>query len=299
MKTKIAVISLFISFLFIPKINFSQIPNLGAAFLVSSSAASASRTYTEAYKVNTNAGLFKKSGGNFAVTLIMDSFNSDEMVVKYMSVATPEVDNYDMIKMFGGDVNIASITPLGKLLTGNCKPFNGVSDTIPLFISVKKLVKYTLKFKNVVDLVAGKTIELFDSVSSARIDLTKDSEYIYTPNASEKLSHITRFKILVGCDKNTGIDDITKAVMPKLEFKVYPTLTSSNISIYASDDNNEKNTISITDISGKTLYKTVDVISKNQPKEIDLSGYQNGIYLITVFETSKGTQQTFKVVKAN
>ena len=281
-------------------LNSGIIPS-GSAFWVRATAVSPSLIFTEAYKVSTNAGagLFKKSGGNFSITLIMDSLNSDEMVVKYMSAATLEVDNYDMIKMFGGDINIASITPSGKLLTGNCKPFNGVSDTIPLFMSVKKLVKYTLKFKNVVDLAAGKTIELFDSVTGNRIDLTKDSEYIYTPNATEKLSRITRFKILVGCSKNTGFEDITKAITPRLKFKVYPTVTSSTVSINASIDNNEKNTITITDITGKTLYKTVDVISKNQPKEIDLSGYQNGIYLITVLETAKGTQQTFKVVKTN
>jgi hypothetical protein len=101
-------------------------------------------------------------------------------------------------------------------------------------------VKYKLKFKKVVDIVVGKSIELFDSVTIARIGLTKDSEYIYTPNVSEKLSHITRFKILVGCYKSTRIDDITKAFMPKLWIKVYHTLTSSNVSVYASDDNNEK-----------------------------------------------------------
>jgi hypothetical protein len=43
-----------------------------------------------------------------------------------------------MIKIFGGVINIASITPLVKLLIGNFKPFNGVLDTIPfIYLCIK------------------------------------------------------------------------------------------------------------------------------------------------------------------
>ena len=272
----------------------------GSAFWVRSTAASPSLTFTEAYKINTNAGtsLFKKANGNFSITLIKDSLNSDEMIVKYMPAATTEVDNYDIVKMVGGEVNISSITPLGKLLTGNCKPFNGVSDTINLFISVKSLMKYTLKFQNVAELITGKSVELYDAVTGIKTDLTTTTEYLYTPDTTiEKLSNITRFKILVGSGKNTGIDNVTNSVTPVLEYRLYPTVTSSSVSVYASIDNNEKNNITITDIAGKTIFKTNDIISNNQPKEIDLSGFVSGLYLINISNAVLGTTQTFKVIK--
>ncbi len=272
----------------------------GSAFWVRSTAASPSLTFTEAYKVNTNAGvgLFKQTSGNFTVVLIKDSLNRDEMIVKYIPAATVDVDNYDIVKMVGGEVNISSITTSGKLLTGNCKPFNGVSDTINLFISVKSLMKYTLKFQNVAELITGKSVELYDAVTGIKTDLTTTTEHLYTPDTTiEKLSNITRFKILVGCSKNTGIDDVTKSVTPALEFKVYPTVTSSTVSVYASIDNNEQNNITITDIAGKTIFKTIDIISNNQPKEIDLSGFVSGLYLINISNAVLGTTQTFKVIK--
>lgn len=271
----------------------------GSAFWAQAISSNPSMTFTESFKVDVNAGigLFKTNTNNFSVTLIKDSLNSDELVVNYISTASDEEDVYDMIKMNGGEVNISSLTPTGKQLTGNSKPFNGLSDTIPLFITLKTEGNYKLLFKNATDLVAGKSIELLDSVTGNRIDLTKNTAYIYTPNTStETLSHITRFKLLIGCSSaiTTGIFEALPVA--KTAYKVYPTITHSTTNVYC---NNEKSntTIKITDVSGRIIFYSTTAIGMTTPKEIDFSGYTSGLYLMTITDLTSGISQTVKVIK--
>ena len=76
-----------------------------------------------------------------------------------------------------------------------------------------------------------------------------------------------------------------------LQLKLYPNPTSQ--SLYVSHPDVNSFGITIVDLNGKQLYQ--GTINKEEP--LDLSGYTQGIYTVTIENTTTKKKNTYKIIK--
>jgi hypothetical protein len=76
-----------------------------------------------------------------------------------------------------------------------------------------------------------------------------------------------------------------------VQLKVYPNPTSQ--SLYVSHPDMNSFGITIVDLNGKQLY--VGAINKEEP--LDVSGYTQGIYLVTVENVIINKKNSYKIIK--
>jgi hypothetical protein len=84
-----------------------------------------------------------------------------------------------------------------------------------------------------------------------------------------------------------SIDDVTLNV----EVKVYPNPTSQ--SLYVSHPEYNSFSIQIVDMNGKQIH--TGTIEKEEP--LDVSSYTQGMYLITIEDTTNHKKNTYKIFK--
>lgn len=266
----------------------------GAAFWVKAVATSPlDLTIKEVYKTaSTPAAVFKTTPNQFTIKLVMDSITSDETAIRYTSQAKEGYDGYDISKMYGSDINIASIAKDGSFLSANCKPFNSVSDTIPLSLGFANSGSYKMEFNNpgAIGLEVSKTIFLVDLYAKQVKDLNTTTEYTFTVDKNNLTTYgNNRFMLVVG-DNITALPEIPEEV-PKTELYIYPASTVDFIAVYSKQDITGETEVSITDLQGKLISRTHTTwVNKQLP--IDMSAFQSGIYLISIKRGPK-TVQTF------
>jgi hypothetical protein len=263
----------------------------GGAFWVKASAASPSMTMKEVYKTSaTPAAIFKTSPEQiFTLRFIKDAITSDEMLVKYIAEADRNFDSYDIAELIS-EVNVSSITENGTLLSANCKPFNGIGDTIMLDVTVtgNKSGNYSFEAKNMKLLSATQGIYLVDGFAHQVIDLNVNSSYTFAidkDNVSSFGSH--RFMIVVGDVKptTTGVEEIS---LPT-NLSVFPTVTHGQITISTSNTHHEKASVIIADITGRQMASYHNLQWNDQQINLDLSEYKTGAYFISIITDSKTT----------
>ena len=79
---------------------------------------------------------------------------------------------------------------------------------------------------------------------------------------------------------NEGVSNVSNIVSSVFAF---PNPTNGKLNLQWNEQTAEKGNVSITDITGRELYKTA--INMNQGtgvKQLDLSGFTNGLYMISV-----------------
>ena len=76
-----------------------------------------------------------------------------------------------------------------------------------------------------------------------------------------------------------------------VQLKVYPNPTSQ--SLYVSHPELNSFGISIVDLNGKQLYQ--GTINKEEP--LDVSNYTQGMYMVTVENTTTNKKNTYKIIK--
>jgi hypothetical protein len=76
-----------------------------------------------------------------------------------------------------------------------------------------------------------------------------------------------------------------------VQLKVYPNPTSQ--SLYVSHPDMNSFGITIVDLNGKQLYS--GTINKEEP--LDVSSYTQGMYLITIENTTTNKKNTYKIIK--
>jgi len=269
----------------------------GGAFWVTATAASPSMTMKEAYKsISTPAAMFKEAPSeNFTLKLSKDAITSDEMIVKYIPDADKNFDVYDIAKR-NGEVNVSSVTENVRLLTVNCKPFNGISDTIRLNIAVAQSGNYTMESRNMNLLSQTLGVYLVDAFTHTVIDLNANPVYTFAVDKNNTSSFGSgRFMIVVG--EKPGTTTALEEIVPETRLALYPTVTQGSVTLSSSNLTNEPADIVITDISGH-IVKTFDKLNWNGQKiTLDLSGYSIGTYFISI--TSASATITFKCIKSN
>ena len=76
-----------------------------------------------------------------------------------------------------------------------------------------------------------------------------------------------------------------------VQLKVYPNPTSQ--SLYVSHPELNSFGITIVDLNGKQLYS--GIINKEEP--LDVSNYTQGMYLVTIENTTTNKKNTYKIIK--
>lgn len=76
-----------------------------------------------------------------------------------------------------------------------------------------------------------------------------------------------------------------------MQLKVFPNPTSQ--SLYVSHPEMNSFGITIMDLNGKQLYS--GIINKEEP--LDISSYSQGMYLITIENTTTNKKNTYKIIK--
>ena len=76
-----------------------------------------------------------------------------------------------------------------------------------------------------------------------------------------------------------------------VQLKVYPNPTSQ--SLYVTHPEMNSFGISIVDLNGKQLYS--GTINKEEP--LDVSGYTQGMYMVTIENTTSNKKNTYKIIK--
>ena len=76
-----------------------------------------------------------------------------------------------------------------------------------------------------------------------------------------------------------------------VQLRVYPNPTSQ--SLYVSHPEINSFGITIVDLNGKQLYS--GTINKEEP--LDVSGYMQGMYIITIENTSTNKKNSYKIIK--
>ncbi len=267
----------------------------GSAFFVHANAASPAITFRESFKSTTApTALFKTSDfGGLRLELFRDSINSDAAFVKYIDNATEEFDLYDIEKL-GGSVNISTLTDAGVSLTANCKPFNGIGDTIALNVATTANGAYVFKFSGADQLVVDKSVLLFDKFTNVYVNLKNTSEYLFTVDVNNKATLGSgRFELLIGTDIiATGLTEASALS----SVRIYPTLVENTLHVQQKAGA-DFSLIEVFDISGRTVFTQSNLNWNNGELELPLSVLQSGQYFLQLSNPQNGNREVVRFMK--
>jgi hypothetical protein len=170
----------------------------GQAFFVKATDVSPSLTLRESHKASSTTGLFKNINNSACrIQLIRDSFNRDEMCIKYLDGSTVNEDVYDT-RLFPASVNVSAWGSDSVDLTISCRPTTTVNDTIRLNVVVPGSGSYTLRFDNSSTLAIQDHVTLIDTYIPTATNLMTQPNYTFSVNSSVPSSFgRSRFYIVV------------------------------------------------------------------------------------------------------
>lgn len=254
----------------------------GAAFFALATA-TPTMSFVETYKVSTApVALFKTDHEEhaFTIKLTKDSINSDELFIKYINEATDEMDKYDIAKLKGA-VNISSLSKSGLSLTGNSKPFNGIGDTIPLFVDTKTSGDYLLEFAHVSNLVQNKAVKLVDFFANTETDLKTVFSYPFKIDGNnDKTYGKSRFAIVIGEEEITSF--VKENVPQDGPFAIYPTVVTNHITLQTNIVVSALVSVKVMDISGRVIKNYPALMLNGQQTALDMSDLAPGNYLMSI-----------------
>ncbi|MFA6261677.1 MAG: T9SS type A sorting domain-containing protein [Bacteroidia bacterium] len=272
----------------------------GAAFWVKASAANPTMTLKESYKTSTAPGNVFKSDyqdRDFRIRMTMDSINQDEMVVKYIDEAAATKDVYDIAKMWGAEVNIATLSKEGSYLALNSKPFHGDGDTVRLSVYAKSTGSYTMSFVNASDFAENLPLYLLDYLTGNIIDMRTDTAYTFAINMSDASSYgDNRFEMIVGKMPVVIIPTaVTETASTSDNISLYPYAAQQNITI--SGLKKEVNNIEIRDLNGRLLMETTQTTNANNQVELNISQLPAAMYFLWIQQGQGGKPELLRFVK--
>jgi len=265
----------------------------GTAFFVKGGSATLSPTMTmkEIYKTTTGpkGSMFKTGNDYFRITFEKDELNKDEIVIAYHENASNNKDYMDAEKLYGPEVNLATITPDGKFLSINFKGYNGSTDSIPLSVGIANTGNYKFKFRGVAQLLndATKPVGLVDRKTNRILDLRYVDAYDFYADVNDKTTWGNdRFFIKLG--EFTGLNQPTWNEHIS-DYTVNYNNGELNIHKYLENNSvlgNQIN-IEIIDMSGRVVFRTSTNFNQ---KELNLSipELPQGAYFLNLSGDAEG-----------
>ncbi|MFA6261675.1 MAG: autotransporter-associated beta strand repeat-containing protein [Bacteroidia bacterium] len=253
----------------------------GTAFWVKAVAASPSMTLRESYKTSlVPIGVHKTGPGtDFTLRLVRNENNYDDLIIKYIDEAQPALDAFDIKKMFGPDVNLASGIGMNTHMALDARPNRSSGDTIQLCSWMKADGDYTFEFYNIDSFAPGQEVHFIDLLLKQQINVRSDKKYAFHFDLFDPNQYgIERFLLIIG-DRIPGTGIWEKQVNPAPSIFAYPQVTSGSLIIMGLQPKQAE--IEIRDMHGRLLREFTKT-GNNDQMEIDLSGYPAGAYLIWV-----------------
>lgn len=272
----------------------------GAAFYVKAWS-QATMVMKEKYKVGENpAALFKTgeyANRDFRIRMTMDSINMDEMILKYVDDATPAKDAYDINKMWGAEVNIATLGSDKSYLALNAKPFRGEGDTVKLSVWAKKTGAYTMSFVNAVDFAGNLPIFLLDYFTGNIVDLRNDTSYSFNVNMADAATYgDSRFELVIGKMPVAIIPTaVRESTADSKKLSLYPFAAQQKITI--SGLQNGLTHIEIRDISGQLVQEISTVAHADGQLQLNIQQLPAAMYFLWVQQNEGGKPDLLRFVK--
>lgn len=268
----------------------------GAAFFVQAVGASPTMTMREIYKTTAVApSMFKTSTEQFSITLHRENMVEDETVFKNVPSASINVDAHDIVKLFGGGAQLASITKDGSFMAANYMPLAPLFDTIKLSVAATVSGNYVFKFNDATTLAGDRSIHLIDYKAGNLVNVKTKDNYAFTIDVNDPTSKgVDRFALIIGEIDANALNDVLNE-NTRTQLVLYPTQTNGTITIQNSKMNLGKTQISVFDINGKEVFSRAIANWDDYSIELDLSNLKAGSYFVKI--NSEKHSQTLKCIK--
>jgi hypothetical protein len=253
----------------------------GQAFFVKATAANPSLTLRESHKASSTTGLFKNiNNSGCRLHLIRDSFNRDEMVIKYLDGTSVNEDAYDT-RLFPSTVNISAWGSDSVDLSITCRPTTSGNDTVHINVSVTESGNYTLAFENSKQVALNGYATLIDTYAGTATDLITRSNYTFAVQIDNNATYGRgRFYIVFSDSAVTYTPDIKQDV----RLQVYPNPALDRFTLQGE----EAGEYTLVDLHGKLIdegiFNTVHTFS----------GLPQGMYILNV-KLNSGLLKQIKV----
>jgi hypothetical protein len=280
-------------------LNGGIIPS-GAAFYVKAWS-QATMVMKEKYKVGSNPTALFKTGEyadrDFRIRMTMDTINQDEMVLKYIDDATPAKDAYDIDKMWGAEVNIATLGSDKSYLALNAKPFRGEGDTVKLSVWARSTGNYTMSFVNAADFASNLPLYLLDYYNGNIIDLRNDTSYTFKVTMTDASSFgDSRFELIVGKMPVVIMPTaVNEASALSQTISLYPFNVQQQVTI--SGLKSGITFMEIRDINGRIMMETAATANQEGQLELNLVNMPAAIYFLWIQQGEGGKPEVLRFVK--
>ncbi|MFN5026027.1 MAG: T9SS type A sorting domain-containing protein, partial [Bacteroidota bacterium] len=257
----------------------------GQAFFVKATADNPTLMLRESHKANSTKGLFKTINNSACyIQLIRDSFNRDEMCIKYLDGSSTNEDSYDT-RLLSASVNVSAWGSDSVDLTISCRPTTTINDTIRLNVAVPGSGNYTLRFNNSSTLAIQDHVTLIDAYASTTTNLIAQPNYTFSVNtAVPQTFGRGRFYIVVSNSTPVSAESVTRKVSVA---EVFPNPNTGQFTLRTD----VPGSYILFDINGK------EVESGRYSKEHTFSQIRSGVYTLKL-QVDDGSVQQVKVVVA-
>jgi helix-turn-helix protein len=258
----------------------------GQSFWIKARANNPTLTITESHKTTSvGNGLFKNTNNSaFYLQLIRDSFNRDEMAVKYITDASTNKDIYDVEKI-ASSTSVSSWGEDNLDLTISCRPTSTNNDTIRLNVGGASGI-YHFHFKNSKELAIMDRVTLIDTYDKTATDLMIQKSYAFNINTSiPQTFGRNRFYIVISENDMLNVNE--KEVADNTVF-VYPNPSKGNITIQTVAGSYYQ----LVDIEGRIVKEGIT------NAQTQLQNLEQGVYFLRIEQKQLSTK-VIKIVVTN
>jgi hypothetical protein len=168
----------------------------GQSFWVKADGPAAPIVFKEKYKtIKTTFSLAREEDNRddeIKITLIKDSINQDQSILKYVPGAQKAKDPYDILKYWGGSVGVAFYNPEDtSYLELSARPVNYVdADMMKLYFYVDASGQYEFKFNKTSNRLFNSVAKLylFDNFTNQYINILNGQGYSFTVDMNDNAS---------------------------------------------------------------------------------------------------------------
>jgi hypothetical protein len=271
----------------------------GQAFFVRANGLNPLLSAGESVKVgNTPSNMFKTPENNSLriklSTVLYESNQSDETVVRFMDGKSDNFDNYeDVSKPFmNPEVNVSSFFGQDKYAMVNYLDTKSINAKIvPLSAWVVSEGIYTMSFSQIDGFNSDINIYLKDNYKNTITDLRVNDTYAFNVDAQKESTQDGRLE-LIFVNKTSSVESVLAG--RKASLNVYPNPAIDVLNIEVLNANFKNSVVTIYNVSGVEVM-SVDMIGNK--KSLDIEKLTSGAYLVKVSNTENGYTNTVKFIK--
>lgn len=268
----------------------------GQGFFVKAIASSPDLTLTEAVKVsNAPASLFKAPEINtLRIRLNFDTIESDETVIRFMENKSNNfVVGEDVLKITNPSINLGSYMAPDKYVMTNYLNPNSLNDVVvPLSASVTQAGSFPLVFSQLSSFDPSLGIYLRDKRKNILLDLHKNNTYVFVVDSSPASVADGRLEVIFS---NKPLSQLEHQLQQRqLQVSLTPNPVNDRFTLTVSQAAFSPLQVVIYNMSGIELER---FSMQDESKQVDVSHFEKGVYLLQFSDPGSGFSRTLKFVK--